>query len=694
MLEEMEARAGGHVPLGAELQETLQAEGPDLLDLLRTRLLPALAVKLFSLCLEPLTVQELAWATGCEDDTGKVQQLVELLADLFSCCAGRLDQQERVAPHHKSVLAWLTSAAGMSAAQSHVSIQHRHRLLASSCLQQAMQCVADGQADSPLACTRQGAGLGYSLRHAVAHACLSGEGEVLQTLLLELGFRQAVCTTVSDELGLSGCNNKTISPDGNTLASGSQSTIIRETLARTCFGLFEAGLLHAPSFRLQLNRQCCDQLLSPRVIAGLRARTCKLAITIEQPRVQGSRLLAEVLGKLGICTAVEACKLSSLQGPSLAPRTPLDCSPSLAQCLVDSFPSLTSLALHGYSIPCSGLATLLAHPQLSLQLQQLDLTGTTILQQLEGVAWGLDTFIAALAPLTQLQVLTMPGCRNLGGLPGLLQALPQLHTLQLPDAAPEGQMQLDALLAATQLTSIKLNSLEGLTSSCADVPCSWQRLELTGCVDCATAAYLPLHSLTQPLVVGSLEITADYRSSGGSPLVAAAAHNLTQACQVPVRIKVWRLYMCAMPNIPAFLARQRVQMQQLVVLLQPLRHCTPEQVSIYHLIDVSAADVPALALLCQGCTHLEFLCGSLVPSLEFWGQLVQLMPTVTFVVFKHVEGSTSSAMRDSLELMTEQPWARWLDICISRPSGSSELPACWLADNPSKPGKLRVWFKA
>ncbi|KAJ9533913.1 hypothetical protein QJQ45_027002 [Haematococcus lacustris] len=422
----------------------------------------------------------------------------------------------------------------------------------------------------------------------------------------------------------------------------------RETLACICFGLFEAGLLHAPSFRLQLNRQCCDQLLSPRVIAGLRARMCKLAITLEQPRVQGSRLLAEVLGKLGICTAVEACKLSSLQGPSLAPRTPLDCSPSLAQCLVDSFPSLTSLALHGYSIPCRGLATLLAHPQLSLQLQQLDLTGTNILQQLEGVAWGLDTFIAALAPLTQLQVLTMPGCRHLGGLPGLLQALPQLHTLQLPDAAPEGQMQLDALLAATQLTSIKLNSLEGLTSSCADVPCSWQRLELTGCVDCATAAYLPLHSLTQPLVVGSLEITADYRSSGGSPLVAAAAHNLTQACQVPVRIKVWRLYMCAMPNIPAFLARQRVQMQQLVVLLQPLRHCTPEQVSIYHLIDVSAADVPALALLCQGCTHLEFLCGSLVPSLEFWGQLVQLMPTVTFVVFKHVEGSTSSAMFTSL----------------------------------------------
>ncbi|GFH23811.1 hypothetical protein HaLaN_21493 [Haematococcus lacustris] len=89
----------------------------------------------------------------------------------------------------------------------------------------AVQCVADGQADSPLACTRQGAGLGCSLRHAVAHACLSGEAEVLQTLILELGFRQAVYTTgrtvrimnsrhflyvVCDELGLYCCNNKTI----------------------------------------------------------------------------------------------------------------------------------------------------------------------------------------------------------------------------------------------------------------------------------------------------------------------------------------------------------------------------------------------------------------------------------------------------------------------------------------------------
>ncbi|GFH17743.1 WD_REPEATS_REGION domain-containing protein, partial [Haematococcus lacustris] len=195
-LHEMEAR----LPSGLEgmyrrvlstLEEALQTERPDLLELLRTRLLPVLVA-----CLEPLTVQELAWATGCEADTGKVQQLVGLLANLFPCRAGGSDQQERVAPYHKSVLDWLTSAAGMSAGQFHVSTQQGHRLLASACLQQATQCVVDSQPGSSKTCTDDvpGPKLRYTLRHAVAHACLSGEAEVLQTLLLEFGFWQAAYT--------------------------------------------------------------------------------------------------------------------------------------------------------------------------------------------------------------------------------------------------------------------------------------------------------------------------------------------------------------------------------------------------------------------------------------------------------------------------------------------------------------------
>ncbi|KAJ9532823.1 hypothetical protein QJQ45_010944 [Haematococcus lacustris] len=514
----------------------------------------------------------------------------------------------------------------------------------------------------------------------------------------------------------------------------------RETLARICFGLFEAGLLHAPSFRLQLDRQCCGQLLSPRVIAAVRARECKLAITLELPRAQGSKLLAEVLGKLGTCIAVEACKLSSLEEPSLAPRTPLDCSRSLAQCLVDSFPALTSLSLHNYAIPCSDLVSLLSHPQLSLQLQQLDLSSSTILQpkrpepgaatldnlfhaarlkqlsllinnmggettksllpnlqplsqhltQLciqppQRIAWGLDDFTAALQPLAQLQVLMISSLSHLGGLPKLLQGLPHLHTLQLPCAVVRGQKELTSLLAATQLTSIQLGSLYGLTSSCANVPCSWQRLELMGLIGCSSAAHLPLHSLTQPLVLGELEVEYD---TDNCDLVAAAFHNLTQACKVPVRIG--DLWLSTTSLTGGCELQQHVKLQQVVAELQALKHCKWGMVYVAG-INVGAAHVATLAPLCQGCTHLEFLCGSVNPSLEFWRQLVQLMPTVTHLIFSGMKGSASTAMCNSLVSMADQPWARWLDICISRPPRIYRLPACWRAKPFSQPGKCRFW---
>ncbi|KAJ9532875.1 hypothetical protein QJQ45_010968 [Haematococcus lacustris] len=210
-LQELKAR----LPSGLEgmyhrvlstLQEALEAEQPDLLELLRTCLLPVLVA-----CLEPLTVPELAWATGCGADTSKVQQLVGLLANLFPCRPAGSDQQERVAPYHKSVLDWLTSAAGMSAGQFEVSPQQGHRLLASACLQQAKHCVAMCKPNSTLSCTDHvpGTGLGYSLRHAVAHACLSGDADVLQTLILEFGFWQATYTAghgpdvLRDLMGLS-----------------------------------------------------------------------------------------------------------------------------------------------------------------------------------------------------------------------------------------------------------------------------------------------------------------------------------------------------------------------------------------------------------------------------------------------------------------------------------------------------------
>ncbi|KAJ9532446.1 hypothetical protein QJQ45_010540 [Haematococcus lacustris] len=512
-------------------------------------------------------------------------------------------------------------------------------------------------------------------------------------------------------------------------------------LSLTCRAFSKTHLLHAPALRIQLDSQGCDQFLTPRVVAALQARTCKLVLTLEQQRAQSSRqyisLLTEVLKRLASCAAVDNCKLGTVRGPSLIPHPsslkPLPCSPDLARHLMDAFPGLTSLSLHGYAIPCSGLATLLSHPQLSLQLQQLDLSSSTILQakrpkpgaatlanlfdtskldqlslstqkmagetepllpdlrplsqhltqlclqQREGAVWGLDDFTAALQPLAQLQVLTLPDIHNLRGLTRLLHVLPQLHTLQLPCAVVYGQEQLDTLLAATQLTSIQLNSLMGLTSSHADAPCSWQRLELTGDIGCSSAAHLPLHSLTQPLVLGELRVDTDY-----CRWVAAAVDNLTQGCSVPVRIKVLHLRMRG---------QQHERLLQLEALLQPPNHCSWEKVFVSHMI-VGAANVATLAPLCQGCTHLEFSYSSLTPSLEFWHQLVQLMPTVTHLTVSDTKGSDSAAMHQSLQLMAEQPWSRWLDICIEGRSDSDALPACWRASPLSQPGKLRVWFKS
>ncbi|KAL6758402.1 hypothetical protein V8C86DRAFT_3134357 [Haematococcus lacustris] len=215
------------------------------------------------------------------------------------------------------------------------------------------------------------------------------------------------------------------------------------TLSRTCRAFSEANLLLAPTLHIQLDSQRCDQFLTPRVVAALQARTCKLVLTLEQRRAQSSReyirLLTEVLKKLASCAAVDTCKLGTIQGPSLVPHMPLDCSSSLAQCLVDSFPALTSLALHGYAIPCSGLSSMLSHPQLSLQLQQLDLSSTTILQakRLEPGAATLASLFHA-SRLKQLSLLfnNMVEGENNPLLPNL-QPLSQ-HLTQLCLTLPEG----------------------------------------------------------------------------------------------------------------------------------------------------------------------------------------------------------------------------------------------------------------
>ncbi|KAJ9532504.1 hypothetical protein QJQ45_010583 [Haematococcus lacustris] len=541
-------------------------------------------------------------------------------------------------------------------------------------------------------------------------------------------------------------------------------------LSLTCRAFAQANLRHAPTFRIQLDRQRCDQLLTPCVIAALRARTGKLALTLEQSLPQGSNqdanILAHILDKLGSCAAVEAVKLTRSGAPHHHNAVALACTPGLAQRLLDSFPGLTAIALHKYTISCSHLAGLISHPQLALQLQQLDLTGTSICQagqphqpgavtlanlfqglrlkrlsldvghenislepwtmtdngdellpdlrplaqHLTQLQWRelpyLDIYRSALGlrTLSQLKVLTVCNPNCLWGLIGDLRALPQLHTLQLAETTLRCTHELDILLAATQLTSIQLASVQGLTSSRASAPCSWQRLELTGSIDCTSAAHLPLHSLTQPLVLGELCCSVDLVTT---PEAAATLHSLAGAWkQLPV-VRCVQLDMFGRleeeakaqveaapeeaditPLVRIILQQQSSRWEQLVALLCTLDLRCVDKVVVSNFLRFSAADVQVLAPFCQACTCLQFLCSTIWPSLEFWHELVQCMPSVTHVLFTPLQESASVAMHEAVQLMAEQPWARWLDITISYKH--PEEVTYWQAQDWSSMGKCKV----
>ncbi|KAJ9521413.1 hypothetical protein QJQ45_001204 [Haematococcus lacustris] len=535
----------------------------------------------------------------------------------------------------------------------------------------------------------------------------------------------------------------------------------RSQLPLTCHAFSQARLMHFPALRIQLGRQRCDQLLTPRVVAALQARTSKLALTLWQPETDDSEgyrkqlaptlqlpqtedtqdyteLLTHALAKLDNCTAVEVCRLVSCGTYRSDKRKHLRCPPGLTQQLLDSFPSLTALTLEGLSVSSDALASLLSHPPLALQLQQLHLTndsvpngevpksvglafqglrlkqlsidairpepGTPPLPSFQSLAQHLTqlhlmigcvcrTYLSFyreyLQPLAQLQVLTISNLYTLNGLTEVLQALPQLHTLQLPDVTVRGQQELNTLLAATQITSLHLRQVKALDTSYADAPCSWQRLELTAIIQRKVLAYLPLHSLSQLLVLGRFAISVE---DIPDPEVAGALHLLTEAIKVPVQIKEVELRMRIPYEVitPALLQQQRVDLEHLISLLQPLQCCCVDKVEVRGLDRVTAADVLALAPLCRDCTYFELDGGSVEPSLEFWRQLVQLMPTVQEVIFYHVEGSISAAMHESLQLMAEQPWARWLDVTIFDRFTPSEMPACWQAGSWVKAGIFKL----
>ncbi|KAL6759475.1 hypothetical protein V8C86DRAFT_2572986 [Haematococcus lacustris] len=330
---------------------------------------------------------------------------------------------------------------------------------------------------------------------------------------------------------------------------------------------------------------------------------------------------------------------------------------------------------------------------LAQHLTELSLQGIPIAKHL-GMA-------ALLRPLVQLQLLAADMYDVQASLFESVRALLRLHTLQLPWSVVEEDF-IDQLLAITQITSLMLGSIADLDRARADVPCSWQRLELTR-LNYATAKYLPLHSLTQPLILAVLDIEIN---AAFSPVVEAANHNLAHPFKVPIVSKVLELdARCysmstvgeAAAVAPAMAPQQDGKLEQVVAMLQSLKGFATDMVSLRNWGSVSVSDITALAPVCQGCTCLEFSNVSSSPSLEFWRQLTLLMPTVQRVTLYSEELSAMEAMCEPLQLMAEESWARWLDIIISC-SHRDSLPACCHAINsrfngPHQPARFRMSFE-
>ncbi|KAJ9533238.1 hypothetical protein QJQ45_018343 [Haematococcus lacustris] len=246
--------------------------------------------------------------------------------------------------------------------------------------------------------------------------------------------------------------------------------------------------------------------------------------------------------------------------------------PGHTAALAAAYPSLTSLTLKDFMTTFTQLSKLVRHPVLLSQLQRLDIsdlymcgwddskageprnspfTGLRLKQLSLGVGYGGNwPHLAPLAPhLTQLAAVGLEpeslatALRSLTNLQHLwlymdgkqaslrtvlpaLAQLPSLHTLELP-RNDVGQEALDQLLALTQVTFLRVRRFKNIALSRTTAACSWRQLELCQRgweLDWATAAHLPLHSLTHPLQVSQLGGSVEV----GAEVLAAAELNLCE----------------------------------------------------------------------------------------------------------------------------------------------------------------------
>ncbi|KAL6746321.1 hypothetical protein V8C86DRAFT_2946529, partial [Haematococcus lacustris] len=208
---------------------------------------------------------------------------------------------------------------------------------------------------------------------------------------------------------------------------------------------------------------------------------------------------------------------------------------------------------------------------------------------------------------------------------------------------------LDALLAATQLTRLGVQTFTDVAESRAEARCSWRHLEMhCGHVEhhfrgWATAALLPLRSLARPLSIGYMR----FRCWEMPP--DAVLSDMALQCKAGVQIQCLDLMYGDQPTSaaqplsqPSLESGFGSDMQ--LARRPPLPH-GPSPPVVQQLVQLGAAVITvqttnlsasvhslrSLAPLCQSTKTLAFMYVGVPEGLEFWTTLQQLLPCVECV---------------------------------------------------------------
>ncbi|KAJ9520601.1 hypothetical protein QJQ45_007474 [Haematococcus lacustris] len=512
----------------------------------------------------------------------------------------------------------------------------------------------------------------------------------------------------------------------------------RRALAATCIRLWNDRLHFASEFFLDLEPRTGGgpPPISARLIRALQTTTTTLQLTLGlKPdlvsHAEDCMLVTDVLEALKPCPTVEHFSLLGDADTDRKPVHHLFWTPCHTQQLLRAFPGLTSLSLLHRVISIymlGGPAGLLSHPDLCQQLQHLTLCNVMLEEpaQEHPAAVTLDTLfqgcrlqsleltnmeqLPSLQPLAEhltdlylentlfdnlpslhLVCDTLSGLTRLcsltlsyeassecsmDGFPQLMQALPSLVSLSVPNLVVKGVAELDTLLAATQLTRLVLEGVKRVAESRAQAACGWQRLKLmVGSVgfDTMAAACLPLHSLTSSLVLGGMTLARG---------VPQCVHNLRQRCTVYVDLDSLSVDMAGTALLPLTPAEEQQALDQAAAVvaantppgaeelltvaqrLFQLREVSREGMVLRNIPRITADTAKALAPISPGVTNLHFFRGEVAADLQLFLGLLEGMPDLERVMFNWVSFDVL-AMEGVMQQLGSTPGSRPLMICFS-----------------------------